>query len=360
MFYFLRTLIVLAFLYPSLPSFASEQNFYENDSSEETDTEQNKVSDDIVNSCAPQCKELKVGECRKPVSCSRLESPAKKSSAFKVCKTGKNKLTAHLNITFYKDSGKGANSIRNAARRFPSKANDTDRKWRKKTQACINRFRNRLNDGKRSLDIKLHSISSKKGSSNILIEVESDRQRSLDVSWRKDIDCETILHEVGHHLGLCDEYKVHKNDRLLVGAPGETIIKKNVFSSSHSNKNYQPRRSCRALGHKNSLMRNPTRALHGPKNIRYIMCKCNGARKDDLSRCRYNHPSIEQIYLSNDPDDLKKAVQAQAIRKKNRGCPRGFSPTTRSPKVFGKNKSKKKFIIFVNGYGIYSLMQTGI
>ena len=312
------------------------------DSQDITDPNSSSV-DENVQTCNPQCDELKVGECRKPVACSSKETLANKSAFFKICKTGKNELTAHLNITFFKDNDPSSwdpDKITREAGRKGSAGEKMDRKWRNKVHSCFKRYKNRLGDGKRRIGVRVHPATSKKGSSNIMIEVENPKFRSYDTVWTRYIDCPTIIHEIGHHLGLCDEYKIHKKGDPLVGEPPPQKFSnasaspwnyqrvagfiKNWFKSF--NKKKHPARSCRALGNKYSAMRDPAAALSGMRKMKYQMCKCQNIQWKNLSKCKLKLETYKALYASREPDDIDKAASPQSRKQKNKGCPKGFRP----------------------------------
>jgi len=178
--------------------------------------------------------------------------------AYHLKRTGENDYEATLDIAFVADdtfsSGTGSKHELEARQRL---------------QSCIAESNKYLSspDGKQ-LKLKLAPDSNAKDRPMVhKVALSKKIDRANSGHWSSETSCGTMIHELGHLMGLVDEYPEHEIGRIM--KPGGTIhkVENNAQLSDFD---------CRAIGPADSLMHNHQEAIRVTKEQKVRVCKCHG------------------------------------------------------------------------------------
>lgn len=185
------------------------------------------------------CDELPIGESQK-IQINRIKSKSNIEQRYTLKRVSEGHYEAFLNLEFRSD------------KKLVKEEREKVEGFRDKVVGCFEQFNQRLVDEKgRSLSLKLfdekeHNVEEPP---KVKITVKDFTFRSNSHSYNIDIDCETIIHESFHLLGLTDEYveETNKlNPNLFL-----RVFKKFVAESKNG-----AAFDCRAVGPVNSVMHN--------------------------------------------------------------------------------------------------------
>lgn len=178
-------------------------------------------------------------------------------------------------------------------------AEQSKRQMIEKTRACLNEVRPSLrgpNGEFLSIELDLKGPGEERTHTVVI----GSTPRAHSNLWDPDIQCDTVIHEILHLLGLVDEYHEHGG---RIGADGKWNEE-------------GPRYECRALGPPDSIMRNsklaykkavkdnpPSRSLLYPAQFRFLMTAgCEESNK-------YYHLCASQAYASTMENGERKRCE---------------------------------------------------
>lgn len=154
--------------------------------------------------------------------------------------------------------------------------------YRQLSNACFAEYADVLKDSQgRKLEI---SIPEPNYNANRVRIIEDGEHRSSSTKWKHSIDCETIIHEVMHLLGLCDEYKENWNGYVF-------NEEKRIYEWVDSGAEFKGS-NCRAVGPKDSIMSSQKYALN--ETIVYEM-QCSKASLCDGTRYKTTAGELEKV-----------------------------------------------------------------
>ena len=217
----------------------------------------------------------------------------------------------------------------------------------KKTQRCIRK----ANEGMLGPNGKRLRIAIKRplktdtcdAANTIKIHIGSKDMRSNASKYESDISCNTIVHEVLHLLGLCDEYKESIMGVYTNPKTGETVranSEGDIFNSQGekiedlnlSDYDFKPDFDCRVT-HANSIMSshyriwpdfvrgNRSSSLLTPGQFNSILYgECPGKNKlfNECSQLAYRDSGVPHLSLSGvvqkDCTELKKKCESQNVQ----------------------------------------------
>lgn len=186
------------------------------------------------------CDELPVGESMK-VKMSHLKSKTRIEHKYTLKRAAENQYEAFLNIEFRND------------KKLPPEEKVDIEGFRQKVIGCFDKYNERLVDEKgRSMALRLFNKDehpSVEVPPKVKVTIKDFTFRSNSHAYSSEIDCETIIHESFHLLGLTDEYV--EEDNKLNPNLFLRMFKKFVTEGDRG-----VAFDCRAVGPVNSLMHN--------------------------------------------------------------------------------------------------------
>lgn len=186
------------------------------------------------------CDELPVGDSMK-VKLSFMKSRTNIEHKYTLKRVSETHYEAFLNLDFKND------------KKLPEEEKVEIDGFRQKVAGCYERFNERLKDEKgRSIALKLFNKDDHldiKTPPKVKITIKDFTFRSSSHAYSSEIDCETIIHESFHLLGLTDEY-VEEDNKL------NPNLLKRLFKKFVTDGDSGAAFDCRAVGPVNSLMHN--------------------------------------------------------------------------------------------------------
>ncbi len=216
-----------------------------------------------------ECSELKVGEYR--IGDGVLGRVAQN---YKVKKTDANAYELSFNINFLSNDSQGISG----------------EQMREKVNACVKWVNKRARGpNKEKLNFvildpnKLDSTQMKKAPPRVVIAIQSKGGRANSASYPADIKCPTVMHELMHLAGLCDEYKETVNGMLTNTKTGETYRVNNENKDNIGKEGYKlstDYNHCRSISTKPSLMSNQYEVINSiyPTTLE---CNCGNPEKPE-------------------------------------------------------------------------------
>lgn len=185
-----------------------------------------------------RCQPLEAGQSR-VVNLKFYDSPTKASAKYRVARISPSEYEVTINPVF-----RDLRMAREEDEAFQGR-------FRKRIQACLN-FANRAMIGPNGQKLKLAIAPLGTDEAEVPpveIGVYSAKggevTRNSSLKYKEDIDCPTMVHEMMHLLGLCDEYKEEWMGKKV--APDGTILTPEDGSSKYAY-------DCRAVGPDESIM----------------------------------------------------------------------------------------------------------
>lgn len=185
------------------------------------------------------CRDLDVGEALK-VDIGSITSPTNVEHKYSLKRISDLQYESYVNLEF-----KAHKSLKD------EEFSAVD--FRKYVQSCYEKFNHRLVDEKgRSISLKLFDASEDRdipSPAKVSIKVMPSDHRANSHAYNVDIDCEVVVHEGLHLMGLIDEYEEEEyklNPNLF-----SRMFKRFVSKSKKG-----PAFDCRATGPVNSVMHN--------------------------------------------------------------------------------------------------------
>lgn len=199
-----------------------------------------QVKEVVDRSQGISCEKLAIGAHRDVVATSH-SSPTSVSHAYRLRRVGEKDFEAELTLEFSQD---GISD---------SKLRELNTKMIERTNACL-RTANRALTGPagETLKVKVAAQSSNPQSDppKSAVKINPQLKRANSAEWSEALPCTTIVHEVMHLLGLCDEYRESSSGYVRIRNPqtGAEELKR-VDDGAEI-----PLYDCRAKGPDDSLM----------------------------------------------------------------------------------------------------------
>lgn len=177
-----------------------------------------------------KCRDLQVGEKRKVLEPAPYKSTAARYgyfSGYDVTRVSEKKYKVHFPVVFI--SGKTHTDPSLEKLNTPAEIDlKTDQDHRGRVQKCLS-SKNHLLKDKNGTQLELsidNSYSEARKNSGVVhtIQIEGTQHRSNSYNYAQNIDCPTIIHELLHLAGLCDEYQEYDQiTGALKNAKGSVI-----------------------------------------------------------------------------------------------------------------------------------------
>lgn len=243
---------------------------------------------------AALCEGLKIGQSE-TISITESESPTTVEHSYRLTRAGENKYVAEVNVDFVP-----AAEYDGAAGR----SDELDALFRQRVSQCLLAVKSVLKSpAGEELEIKL----SAKGASDPppqQIEIATLNHRSSSRKYESGIDCPTVIHEVLHLLGLCDEYAEKLRGYITDPVTGVTSLSDQKAEAAR--KAYD----CRALGPADSVMSDQHAAFSSVfprRKILFKTCDCPSSQECDAKALQ---------------------IKTQMKGKPLSSCPEGFAQRT--------------------------------
>jgi hypothetical protein len=257
-----------------------------------------------------RCRDLEIGK-PKQVTLSR-DQAAGLPARYQVTRTADKTYRVDLNVHFGPNEFFGEKEkFRKGTATLPEYVERVDRHYREEMKKCLASMNPKLVDaGGTKIELRINDKFMEpthfNGESNF-IEIgprkfngEGHLTRASKRVYTSNIDCSTMIHELMHNLGLCDEYAEHS-----FAKPDSAGTPRRLYN-------------CRALGPKGSVMNNSALSLAGltkgppikPAHIRAIIFGgCESRNKLYYSCAKHAYTTADPGQCPAMPEECKDPQQ---------------------------------------------------